>query len=302
MTARSYRRLLYRVPAEQGEALAAWLWVAGSLGLQELAEVDGPSGIEARIEAYFEPGAAPGEPPPGLGARLVEGDELPVVDWLETYRRLAQPLEIGRRLLIDPRELADGEDLPHPGADDAERILLHIPARSAFGTGSHESTRLVLELLEDLPLAGCRVLDVGTGSGILALAALALGARFAVGFDIDAESVLLAGQNGRLNLHLPSARAGRIPAFAVGGIEILRPEPRFDLALVNILPERMLPWIDLLPARLVDGAAALFSGILEEVAPPVLERLAELGFTPEESRRAGEWIAYRCRFTAPEGR
>ncbi|MCB1054709.1 MAG: 50S ribosomal protein L11 methyltransferase [Acidobacteria bacterium] len=297
MSAQTYRQRLYRVPAEHGEALAAWLWGEGALGLQELAEVEG----EARIEAYFDPDTEPDEPPPGLGARLVDTDERPVVDWLETYRRLARPLEIGRRFVIDPREIdpqgagagATGDEPPTA----PDRIRLRIPARSAFGTGSHESTRLVLELLEDLPLTGRRVLDVGTGSGILAFAALALGARSAAAFDIDLESVLLAGQNGRLND--PPGERSWPPAFFAGGIEVLRPGASFDVALVNILPERMLPFIHRLPPLLEEGATVLFSGILDEVAPPVLERLGELGFAAVASRHAGEWVGYRCRYSAP---
>lgn len=278
-TGAGYRRLLYRVRARHHEALAAWLWSAGTLGLEELAAPPG----WARFVAYFAAGEAPGPAPAALGATLESEAEQPQEDWLAVYRESARPIAIGRRLMIDPREPGSA-----PPARPGERILLSIPARNAFGTGSHESTRLVLELLEELPLAGRRVLDVGAGSGILGFAALALGARAVVGVEIDTPSVLQARQSARRNrLH---------PALVAGGLEVLAPDPAFSLALVNILPERMLPWIDRLPPLLEDGGEAVFSGLLAAAAEPVIGRLSELGFTPEASRTAGEWIAYRCRY------
>jgi ribosomal protein L11 methyltransferase len=152
----------------------------------------------------------------------------------------------------------------------------------------------VLELMEDLPLDGQRVLDVGAGSGILAMAALSFGARSAVGVEIDPAAVLMAGQYARTN---------RLrPLFAAGGLEILAPRPAFSMALVNILPERMLPWIHRLPPLLEDGAMALFSGILEVSSPPVTRRLEELGFEEIRRLRAGEWIGLRCRYHRPDGK
>ncbi|MDY7096300.1 MAG: 50S ribosomal protein L11 methyltransferase, partial [Acidobacteriota bacterium] len=268
MSAQNYLRRRYRVLAKDQEALSAWLWEQGTLGIQELGSPELRVGddpelwaervpepdSEILLEAYFPVEAeGPGEPPAELRASL-EGDHLQAEeDWLATHREIARPLLIGRRLMVDPREL-DSE----PRVVPEGRTLLRIPARTAFGTGSHESTRLVLELMEDLALDGRRVLDVGAGSGILAMAALSFGARSAVGVEIDPAAVLMAGQYARTN---------RLrPLLTAGGLEILAPRPAFSLALVNILPERMLPWIHRLPPLLEDGAVALFSGILEVAA------------------------------------
>lgn len=306
MSAQHYLRRRYRVLAADQEALASWLWDQGTLGIQELrgdeaAAGDDPElwaervpepGSEILLEAYFPVGGeGPGEPPPELRV-LLEGDSIQAEeDWLATHRELARPMLIGRRLLVDPREL-DSE----PPEVPAGRTLLRIPARTAFGTGSHESTRLVLELMEDLVLDGRRVLDVGAGSGILSMAALSFGARSAVGVEIDPAAVLMAGQYARTNR---ACLQGATPLLAAGGLEILAPRPAFPLALVNILPERMLPWIHRLPPLLEDGAVALFSGILEVAAPPVVARLEELGFEETGRLRAGEWLGLRCRYRRP---
>ena len=267
----------YRVPAELEEAAVALLWGEGCEGVQEL-------GVEAgrsTFEAYFPAGLE--APVPRLaGIELLGCRDLVEGDWLETYRLHARPLEIGRRLLIDPREPDEpGVEVPRG------RIVLRLPARQAFGTGSHESTRLILELLEEVPLAEARVLDVGSGSGILSFAALALGAGKVVGLDPDLPSAFLSGQYRRLN--------GSEPAFFAGRLSDLEAPRGFDFLLVNILPERILPEARLLPPLLADGGEILLSGILHRRGEEVLGAMQGLGFRPVARRREGDWVAFRCR-------
>ena len=183
---------------------------------------------------------------------------------MAAYRAAAQPLAIGERLWVDPREpsaaetavaraVASTRQVASPSIPPfasrfrgverhralttagvpAGRTLVRVPARSAFGTGSHASTRLVLRLLERLPLAGATVLDVGTGSGILAIAAVALGARRAAAFDVDVAAALLAGQHARLN-----GMSARICCWA-GGIDALRPGTQLDVVVANALPHEL---------------------------------------------------------------
>ncbi len=283
-------RRFYRLSRDLEDVVAGLLWAAGCQGLHELGDgVVREPFVETEdltLAAYFAAGEEVTElelqvrEMPGvsfLGAEVVEER-----DWLETYRRLTRPLAIGRCFLVDPREPDE------PAADNPEgRVLLRLPARQAFGTGSHESTRLILELMEAVPLAGRRVLDVGTGSGILSFAALALGARFAAGFDLDLPSALQAGQNRGLNPGGPSFFAGRLEAL--GG------EARFDAALVNVLPERILPQFPLLPPLLAADGDLLLSGMLAERLPEVLETVGAWGFTPRAEVREGEWVAWQLR-------
>ncbi len=281
----AFLRRLYRLPLELEEPVSALLWAAGSQGLHQVGDArdPAPTGL-LLLEAYFEAGTP--EPPflpPAV--ELVQEDLLEPQDWLERYRLQARPLAIGERLLVDPRDPGYGEVAP--AGEAGSRLVIHVPARQAFGTGSHESTRLALELLETMVLAGRRVLDVGAGSGILSFAALALGAHRVVGLDIDLPSALLAGQYRRLN---PSS-----PDFFACGLGTLAPTPHFDVALLNILPERILPEVPNLAPRLAERAEVVLSGILIECKDEVLDAYEPLGFELQEQRQEGDWIAMRCR-------
>ena len=253
----------------------AELWLAGTTGVQSL---PAPGG-QLRVEAYFAAGAEPDLDVPA-GVVLQSSEALPDADWLASYREQARPFPVGRTLFVDPRE--PGET---PAEVPAGRRLLRLPARAAFGTGSHESTALALELLEDLDLRGRRVLDVGTGTGVLAFAALLQGARLAVGFDVDPAAPFHARDNGVLNGLRPLLFAGRLAA--------LREGPRFDLALVNVVPEEILPEMGALIRLLHPRGEAILSGILAERGPEVLERMGSLGFVERSRREAGEWLALR---------
>lgn len=289
----SYHVRTFLLPAEHEDELAAELWSHGTLGFE--IRNDGPGRL--RLLAYFTD-------PPDLGALLsspwCERGVEPAVetllaeqDWLAAYRRAARPFDVGRRFRIDPGEISETDTAAEPAPG---RFLLRIPARTAFGTGSHESTRLVLGWLEDLDLTGRTVLDVGTGSGILSLAALRLGAARAVGIDLDAQAVCLARHNGELNRD----PGGGHLALAAARLGALRPWPRFDLALVNVLPERILSEIGDLPALLRPGGEVISSGNLWERRGEILAQLAERGLEPVEERCDGEWVAFRLRASIHE--
>lgn len=270
------RRLLLTTPADLEDALVAELWLAGTQGVQSS---EGPDG-RLRVEAYFSAGspAAGFDLPPGI--ELVADEILPDADWLAAWRERARPFAVGETLLVDPRE---------PGEEEVEvpagRRLLRLPARAAFGTGGHESTSLALELMEGMELRGRRVLDVGTGTGVLAFAALLFGARSAVGFDVDVAAPVHARDNSALN--------GLRPLWYAGRLKAVRESPLFDVALINVVPEQILPEMPHLARLLRPGAEAVFSGILAERGREVLERLRELGFVEGKRREAGEWVAFR---------
>nr|MDP9121361.1 50S ribosomal protein L11 methyltransferase [Acidobacteriota bacterium] len=225
-----YLRRVYHLPPELEEAFAADLWPAGTLGLRVDQQ---PSGL-LRIEAWFD-GDASAPPPLGedwraRGVDTVFEETLAETDWLAGYRARALPFPVASSLYVDPREPDLEPVAPPPG-----RSLLRLPARSAFGTGSHESTSLALELLEAMPLAGLSVLDVGTGTGILAFAALKRGARRVVAFDVDPAAAFHARTNSALNGLDPRLFTGRLAALGGG----CAPRPGFDLALVNVVPEQI---------------------------------------------------------------
>lgn len=273
-----YLRRIYLVPPDLEDAFSADLWMEGTLGVRSDAAPDG----RVRLEAWFPAGAPPwdGDDWPSRGVAVVGEEEQPDTDWLAEYRERARPFPVGRTLFVDPRE-PDEPAVEIP----ARRRLLRLPARAAFGTGSHESTSLAFELIEDMDLRGRRVLDVGTGTGILSFAALLAGARDAVGFDLDPASPFHARDNSRLNGLSPRLFAGRVAA--------LREAPLFDLALVNVVPEQILPEMPDVVRRLRPDGELVLSGILAERGRQVLDRMRGLGFAEAGRREAGDWVAFR---------
>jgi ribosomal protein L11 methyltransferase len=279
LAAESFRGFRYSLPAALEDEVAAWLWRQGTSGSQVL---DGAAG-GLLIDAFFPAARAPEVLPAALqaaGVRLAGELRVSAADWLASHRAASRPLPIGQRLLVDPRE--PGAPAPVAG----RRIWLRVPARTAFGTGSHESTRLVLELMEGLELRGKRVLDVGTGSGILALVALAFGARSVVGFDLDLAAPLVAAQNAALNRRRPALYAGGAAALGAraGG---------FDLLLANVVPEQLGGDLAVLVGLVAPGGEALISGVLASEGRAWLARLRAAGLRRRSTRRAGEWVAYR---------
>jgi len=201
-------------------------------------------------------------------------------DWLAEYRRSATPILLGRRFVVDPREPRSAERVSR------DRISLRVPARRAFGIGAHESTRLAVALLEELGPQGKRVLDVGSGSGILSFVCLALGAELVVALDIDAEAVLCSRANGALN--------GLAPLLVVAAVEAIRADPLFDVAAVNISPHHILRHIGSITALVRGSGTLVYSGALRTQEGEVRELLSELAFDVVDRRREGDWIALRA--------
>lgn len=263
---------------EQEEALGAELIGRGSLGC----EVREGEGGRRRVVAYFPdplPAAFEAWQAPG-GVREEEADVLGEQDWLAGYRASARPVPLGSSFLVD---VGDGDSAPVDGGAAGRRVL-RIPARTAFGTGSHESTRLAALWLEEIDVRGAEVIDVGTGSGILAFVALHLGARRVVGFDLDAQSVLVARANCVLNALRPALFAGRLDA--------LGKDARFDLALVNVLPENVLGEMPRLVTHLRRGALLISSGNLRSRRDELLSKFASFGLRGAGEKADGDWIAF----------
>ena len=199
------------------------------------------------------------------------------VDWLDRYQQSLEPLYIGERFIVAP----DANLIP-PGTT---RLALVVPQEQAFGTGSHETTSLCIEILETLDVAGKAGLDVGAGSGILALAMCRLGADYAIAFDNDADA-FAALRDNRVRNDVDDAR---MPIF-IGGLEALR-GGTFDIVTMNIIPEVIIPFLgDVI--RHVNGSLIL-SGILVIKRDDVVAACAAHGLAIAEERSKGEWWAGR---------
>jgi len=193
-------------------------------------------------------------------------------DWSESWKQGHSSVEISARLLIRPPFSASRA---RPG--QAEVV---INPGQAFGTGKHESTRLALESLDQLVLEEngmARLLDVGTGSGILALAGLRLGLPVATGFDLDKTAVIEAARQAASN-----QLASRLRLFA-GPILALVPSV-FDVVIVNMLRSEMLPIASEIAACV--GSHLILSGLLDADVEITLKRFSEEGLASCSSREA----------------
>jgi ribosomal protein L11 methyltransferase len=227
----------------------------------------------------------------------------PIADqnWMEAWKQNYKPIPVGKRLVILPTWL----DSPDP-----QRVPIKIDPGMAFGTGTHPTTQLCLELLEVFfdnqsptlaPHASAgvvnrksEIIDIGCGSGILSIAALKLGARTALGVDIDIESV----RNSREN----AGKNGIGEEFIIGQgsvAEVLEgkfPFKRAPLVLANILAPVIIRLFDEGLADIVEpGGMAILSGILIEQAQAVIEAAQTRGLVLSEQRQMGDWVALAMR-------
>ena len=210
------------------------------------------------------------------------------VDWSEAWKEGLEALCISPRLVVRP-PFAAFELVP-------EQREVVIDPGQAFGTGGHASTRLALEWIDASYPASpsesgpVRVIDVGTGSGVLALAALVLGATSALGFDLDPVAVHAARQAA-----IDNGLGHRIALFA-GGIEALATErARAPLVVANLLKREMLPIASAIAGLVAPGGRLVLSGLLESDAVEVLSCLGALGLVECEAPRTlddatGRWI------------
>ena len=200
-------------------------------------------------------------------------------DWANEWKKYFKPLPVGDRLLIQPAwEEPDG---------DSGRTVLTMEPGMAFGTGAHETTRMCLELIERYVIPGMEILDVGCGSGILSIAALLLGAKKAVGVDIDPTAVRTAAENAALN-----RVEDRFEALA--GSLTDRVNGRYDMVAANIVADVILELNGSILGYLKPGAVYLMSGIIDRREEEILASLKDR-FDILEIKRDRGWTAIAAR-------
>ena len=208
--------------------------------------------------------------------------ELDEEDWAEAWKVFFKPQKIGETIVVKPTWCEYKAD---PGD-----IVLELDPGMAFGTGTHPTTALCIRLIEDYLNLGDSFLDIGTGSGILMIAAARLGAGFVCGLDKNEMAVRIAVRNLRLNGIAPqrfSVKVGNL----VAGIE-----ERYDLVVANILTQVIHNLLEDIEKILNDKAIFICSGILEKNENLVLARMKTIGFDILEVCIKDQWVAIAGRF------
>lgn len=195
-------------------------------------------------------------------------------DWENSWKQYYHPIQIGRRLAVAP----SWEQY------NSSRVTLRLDPGMAFGTGTHETTFLCLEILDEMVQGGERLLDIGTGSGILAVAALLLGAGSATGIDIDPMAVRTATENAQRNgvQNRFTATVGNLAAGASG---------RYNIITANIVADAICSLAPAIPPLLAPGGCFIASGIISPRRQDVEQALCAAGLQLCATRTKNDWVA-----------
>ena len=205
-------------------------------------------------------------------------------NWEESWKDNYPPQEVGQSLVVLPYWLAD--------SDTRGRKPVILDPGLTFGTGAHPSTQMVMEAMEELVVPGMACLDLGSGSGILSIAALRLGAKSAIGVDIDPKAEDIARENAAYNdFSAPefTARTGNVTEDTAL-MEALS-QNRYDIVLVNIVADVIIALAPVLPKFLDGGSTLICSGILDTRLNDVTTALQKAGLTVTTVRAREDW---RC--------
>lgn len=202
-------------------------------------------------------------------------------DWSTAWKKYYKPVKISERVVIKP----SWEEYS-PGANE---VIIELDPGMAFGTGTHETTKMCVQLIEKYVRQGDSALDIGCGTGILSIAAAKLGAAQITAVDIDEVAVRVTRENCAIN-----RTENNINAFK-GVIEDV-PQEKVDIIFANIIANVIIDIAKLIPLYLKAGGHMVASGIIKERKQEVLEAYTKMGFGCEEEIELGEWVAivFKC--------
>lgn len=226
-----------------------------------------------------------------VGECTIEESQTEDVDWVNNWKQYFHQFYIDDILVIPSWEDVKVEDL--------DRTVLHIDPGTAFGTGMHETTQLCVRQLRKYMTPGARLLDVGTGSGILSILALMFGAGHAVGTDLDQCAVEAVAENCaangidpvRFEMLIGNIITDRAVQAQVG-------YGQYDIVVANILAEVLLPLTPVITEQLKPGGIYITSGIIDDKEETVVEAVKAAGFQVLEVNRQGEWASVTARWKA----
>ncbi len=216
----------------------------------------------------------------------MEVKPLPETNWEESWKDNYPPQEIGEKIVVLPYWLAGTE---------GDRLPVILDPGLTFGTGAHPSTQMVVETMEEVVRPGFQCLDLGSGSGILSLTALRLGAKSAVGIDIDPKAEGIARENAAYNgFSAPefTALTGNVTEDRETMERLAAQE--YDLVLVNIVADVIIGLAPVLPHFLTEKSTLICSGILDVRLNDVLEALTAAGLTVTAVKEKEDWRCVRA--------
>ena len=295
------------VSPDEVELASADLYDLGTVGIEELAEGQeltdprSPERIHADavlLRAGFPSDALAIAAEAALDRRWHPRFEVLVGDdWLDAWREHFSPMRVGRLVIVpdwkDDSELLGDPVLAGMGLGD---VVLHLDPGRSFGTGGHTSTRLALEAIQALDLLGQRVLDVGCGSGVIAVAALLLGAAGALGLDIEDAAVERTMRNAAVNGVASRCTATSTPIHALQ-VGALGAEAEHDVVVANILASVLIGEAEAMTRTVRAGGVLILSGFVTDQA----ERVAAAypSFSIEAELAEGSWRAWVLRAASP---
>ena len=209
------------------------------------------------------------------------------VDWEESWKDNYPPQEVGEKIIV----------LPYWNADlETDRVKVILDPGLTFGTGAHPSTQMVMEKMEEVVKPGFRCLDLGSGSGILSIAALRLGAESAIGMDIDPKAEDIARENAAYN-GFAAPEFAALTGNVTEDVDLMNKlqQQSYDLVLVNIVADVIIGLSPVLPAFLTDSSILLCSGILDVRLEDVRTALEKAGLEILEVKAKEDWRSIRAK-------
>ncbi len=222
------------------------------------------------------------------GRLAVETEKIKTEDWANAWRQYFHAMEIGERLYIKPQW--------ETGTAPDGRVVFNINPGMSFGTGSHETTQLCLEQLEKYVTNGCRMLDLGCGSGILSVVSLLLGAAEAVAVDIDPNCVDTAYENADMN-NIDRARYTVISGNVLtdDGVKEVISKNKYEVVAANIVADVIIGLAPAARMYMAEGGTFIASGIIDGRQDEVASALSAQGFTVINKQRRKDWWAIVCK-------
>lgn len=277
----------YGIYIEDYSDLEAAAWEIAHIDLidEELLEKNREESV---IHIYIEEGNNPAEAVSFISERLnsegisyrIETVGCSEEDWADKWKAFFKPTPVGERLFVRPIWIDE--------YDAGDRAVLNIEPGAAFGTGTHETTRLCLETLDKIIKAGDTVLDIGCGSGILAIASMLLGAKEGFGVDIDPLAVKTAKENGLMNNFKEPELT-----FVCGDLAD-RVTKKYDVVVANIVADIIILFSTQVKAFMKTGAKFIASGIIDTRADEVCLALQNAGLVLKERVEENGWVCLVC--------